>query len=94
MPNIMTEPLEIRRKRLIYRCDHRGTKELDLILGSFARINAPLLSEQELGMLEALIEERENDLMDWIVGRASPPARHDNALMARLRQFRFVDSLR
>ncbi len=85
---------DIRRKRLIYRCEHRGTKELDLLLGRFARRTVPLLDERELDMLEVLIEENENDLLDWIAGRLPPPDRHDNSLMARLRQFRFVDGPR
>jgi antitoxin CptB len=31
-----SDDAEIRRKRLLFRCWHRGTQEIDLIFGSFA----------------------------------------------------------
>ncbi|MCK5550642.1 MAG: succinate dehydrogenase assembly factor 2, partial [Hyphomicrobiaceae bacterium] len=32
----MSDELEMRRRRAAYRASHRGTKEMDLILGRFA----------------------------------------------------------
>ena len=37
---------EIRRKRLLFRCWHRGTQEIDLIFGSFAENAAGGLGPQ------------------------------------------------
>ena len=33
----MSEKLEILRKKLLYRASYRGTKEMDILLGSFVK---------------------------------------------------------
>jgi antitoxin CptB len=73
-----------RRKRLKYRSWHRGTKEMDLLLGPFADA---CLDEFDAGLLaayEALLEESEPDLYEWILGRATPPAAARSAVLERL----------
>ena len=40
--------LDDRRKRLLFRCWHRGTREMDLILGRFADAEIATLSDDEL----------------------------------------------
>lgn len=47
--------LDDRRKRLLFRCWHRGTREMDLILGRFADIEIAGLTDGELTQLEHLI---------------------------------------
>jgi antitoxin CptB len=54
--------LDDRRKRLLFRCWHRGTREMDLILGRFADAEIADLSEADLGQLEHLIELPDPDL--------------------------------
>src|ERR1700676_3990598 len=41
--------LDDRRKRLLFRCWHRGTREMDLILGRFAEAGIPGLAAEQLG---------------------------------------------
>src|SRR5215217_8121188 len=47
--------LDDRRKRLLFRCWHRGTREMDLILGRFADAEIGGLADLELKQLEDLI---------------------------------------
>ena len=57
--------LDDRRKRLLFRCWHRGTREMDLILGRFADAEISNLSDgdmAELEQLEQLIEVPDPDL--------------------------------
>ncbi|NEV78643.1 succinate dehydrogenase assembly factor 2, partial [Rhodopseudomonas sp. BR0C11] len=54
--------LDDRRKRLLFRCWHRGTREMDLILGQFADAEIGTLSEAELDELERLIEGSDHEL--------------------------------
>src|ERR1700733_15057589 len=54
--------LDDRRKRLLFRCWHRGTREMDLILGRFADAAIADLTDAELGQLEQLIEVPDPDL--------------------------------
>ena len=65
----MTTPPDIRRKRLLFRSWHRGTREADLILGSFAEANLAAFDEARLDRYEALLECPDADLFDWITGR-------------------------
>ena len=76
--------VENRRRRLRFRAWHRGTKEMDLILGSFVDANLPALDAAELDFLEALMEEPEQDAYAWITGKQPVPAGFDTPLMARL----------
>lgn len=83
----MSNALEIRRKRLLYRSWHRGTREADLILGRFAEAHLPLFDESRLDRWEALLECADADLYDWVAGRSTPPAVHDHDVMRLLITF-------
>jgi antitoxin CptB len=67
------DDLAIRRKRLLYQSRHRGTQEGDLLLGGFAERHLDGFDGEELDQFEALVNETDADLMDWILGRAMPP---------------------
>jgi len=88
----MAEDVEIRRKRLRYRSWHRGTKELDLLLGSFAERHLGALSAAELDQYEAILESDEHDIYAWLARRAPVPAEHDNAVMAAILRFKLTDA--
>jgi antitoxin CptB len=85
----MTAPLDIRRKRLRYRAWHRGTREADLLLGSFADAHLGGFDDGELDDFESLLECPDADLYDWIAGRAAPPPDQDNAVTRLLLSFRY-----
>ncbi|MBR0693398.1 succinate dehydrogenase assembly factor 2 [Bradyrhizobium lablabi] len=84
--------LDDRRKRLLFRCWHRGTREMDLILGRFADATIADLSDQELGQLEQLIEVPDPDLYAALTGDKVLPAECATALFERIRAFRAVGS--
>ncbi len=69
----MSENVETRRRRLLFRAEHRGFKEADLVIGGYARKNLPSMSEAALDEFEALIETPDQDLYAWIVGREPVP---------------------
>jgi antitoxin CptB len=78
----------MRRRRLRYRAWHRGTREMDLMLGPFADACAQSLSEHELGRLERLMEEEDPDLLRWVMGQELPPPGVDGEFIDRLIAFR------
>lgn len=78
--------LDLRRRRARYRAWHRGTREMDLILGPFADAALPDMGEGDLAAFEALLEVPDGDLYLWVTGGA-PPAEHDGQLLRRLREF-------
>jgi antitoxin CptB len=73
----LTDP---RRKRLLYRALHRGTKESDAVIGGFFTRVAGSLPEDKLPEAEALLEELDLDIMDWLMGRQPVPARWQNTI--------------
>jgi antitoxin CptB len=85
----MTEFTDIRRRRLYFRSWHRGTREADLVLGSFAEEHLAQFDDGQLSRYEALLECVENDLLDWILGREPPPPEYDNDVTRLLRSFKY-----
>ena len=56
---------EILKKQIIYRSSHRGTKEMDLLLGNFVRKNIDKFTDSELEDLENLMEIEDEILQKW-----------------------------
>ncbi len=83
--------LDDRRKRLLFRCWHRGTREMDLILGRFADAEIANLSDDELGQLERLIELPDPDLYAALTGDVPLSDEYANGLFDRIKSFRAVD---
>jgi len=82
-----SEDLELRRRRLRFRAWHRGTRELDLLLGRFVDAELAKLGERDIGAFEALMEVPDTDLYGWITGGLEIPAPYDTPLLLRLRAF-------
>src|SRR5215469_8959854 len=84
----MTDSSEIRRKRLLFRSWHRGTREADLLLGSFAEKYLGGFDDARLDAYEALLDCPDADLFDWLTGRTPPPAEYDTEVTRLLLAFR------
>ncbi len=69
------EPRAVRLKRLQMRSMRRGTKEMDLILMRFAGARLAAMSADELDAYDALLDENDQDLYQWVSGQAPVPAR-------------------
>ncbi len=82
-----SETLEIRRKRLKYRSQHRGTKELDLLLGRFAAERLDALDPDQIDRFEALLEAPSPLVYAWVIGQDDPPPELDNDIFQMLRDF-------
>lgn len=71
----MAETLQVRLKRLTMRSRRRSIKEMDLILGAYARDRLSGMDEDALLLYDALLSENDLDLYRWVTGQATPPAR-------------------
>jgi antitoxin CptB len=80
----MSEPREIRLKRLRMRAARRGTREMDLILGPFAEARLTGLPAEELVNFESLLSENDQDLYQWISGRCTIPSKY-REIVGRIR---------
>jgi antitoxin CptB len=73
--------IDIWRKKLRYRSWHRGTREMDLIMGRFADTNLPQFNETQLAEYEQLLTENDPDLYNWITHREPVPAEAQSSVM-------------
>lgn len=80
---------ETRRKRLIFRSGHRGTKELDILFGAFAARHLDGFTAAEMDAFETLLDLPDPDVFDWITGAADPPDGPVGAMVRRVKAFRF-----
>jgi len=84
----MTETIENRRKKLRIRAWRRGFKEADLILGRFADANLDTMTDDEIVSFDRLLDEADQDLYGWIIGREPAPAEFDTPVLKALQSFR------
>ncbi|GLK84414.1 FAD assembly factor SdhE [Ancylobacter defluvii] len=78
--------LDPRRRRLLFRSWHRGTREMDLLMGRFADALLPEMSEEEVDAFEILIEIEDPDLLGWVNSGAAP-APFDTPMFQRFCRF-------
>jgi antitoxin CptB len=86
---ISSDGLDPRRRRILFRSWHRGTREADLIMGRFADAHIAAFSDAELDQFEHLLDALETDLLSWMTGVAEVPADHDTPMFRRVREFHF-----
>ena len=92
--NRTSAELDPRRRRTLFRAWHRGTREMDLILGQFADNELGGLNEMELDEFEGILAEDDNDLFKWICGDMALPERLQTPLFARISAFRPDEAFR
>ena len=80
-----------RRKRLLFRCWHRGTRAMDLILGRFADAEISAMRDDEMAELVRLIEVPDPDLYAALTGDKPLDPEYASALFDRIKAFRAVD---
>lgn len=78
------EDISMRRKKLRYRAWHRGTLEMDRVLGPFADAHINDLSEADLDRLEAVMSEEDPSLLKWVMQQETPPATVDLEFLDRI----------
>lgn len=72
----MTEDRPTRLKRLAMRSMRRGTKEMDILLVRFGEARLEQMDDAALDAYEALLEENDQDLYQWISGQQPAPESH------------------
>ncbi len=83
----MSDPdpvIDTRRRRLIFRAHHRGTKEADLMIGGFVSRSIAAMTDADLDALEAILELPDVELSDWLTGRVPVPPELRTPLMERM----------
>lgn len=84
------ETLENKRKRLSFRAWHRGTREMDLLMGSFADRNLANFGAKELAEFEEILCQNDPDVYDWVSGQKTAPEACASSVLDLLLQHRFA----
>ncbi len=80
--------LDPRRRRILFRCWHRGLREMDLVFGQFADNELPGLSEADLDEFERIMDEEDNDLVRWVLGTLPVPEHLRTPLFERVAAYK------
>jgi len=72
----MSEPRDVRIKRLTMRSMRRGIKEMDLILTAYAARTLQGMDDAALETYDALLHENDQDLYQWVTGQSDSPERY------------------
>lgn len=84
------EDITKKRKRLIFRSWHRGTREMDLILGRFADQYVSAFSEEELAQYDQILSHSDPDLYNWVSEKEQVPANLLNDVLQKLIDFNLL----
>jgi antitoxin CptB len=84
------QSLEEWRKKLRFRSWHRGTREMDLLMGSFADDNVETFGAPELALYEEILMTNDPDIYDFVCKRKDVPANLQSPVMERLLAHKFV----
>lgn len=85
--NAEEDNISIKRKKLIFRSWHRGTREIDLLLGRFAEAHVPGFDAEHLALYDAFLSNSDPDIFNWVSRAESVPEEEDTAVMKLLLDF-------
>ncbi len=83
----MTDVLDDRRKKILYRARYRGFREADFLFGGFAAAHVATMNAAELDEFEALLTLSDHDVYAWVTGKADAPANIAGPVFERLKAF-------
>ena len=80
---------EILKKKIIYRSMHRGTKEMDLLLGNFVKKHIDELNTTELKDLARLLFIEDEIIYKWYFEKNSNNSIPNTKISLMLKNFKF-----
>lgn len=76
--------MEELKRKLLFRSKHRGFKEADIILGTFAEKFVCEMSDSELQEYDLILQQSDNDIYDWYTGKLEVPSDMSGSVMTKL----------
>ena len=85
--------IEKLKKKIIYRSNYRGTKEMDKLLGAFTRKYINDLNNEDLINLEKLLNIEDNNLYNFYNGISTGIKFDENNVNLLFKKFKYEESL-
>ncbi len=79
------------KKKIIYRSNYRGTKEMDKLLGAFTKTYIDKLSENDLLNLEKLLDIDDTNLYNFLNGLKTDVIIEKNNVSDLFKNFEYHD---
>ena len=79
--------LQVRRKKILFKFTHRGTKELDILLGNFVSNHINLLKPKELDYLEVILGFNDIDLYKILTNKKEIDKKMNKLLLKKIIKF-------
>ena len=85
----MTLNIDQLKKKIIYRSNYRGTKEMDKLMGAFTKKYISVLSLKDLIDLEKLLDVDDNNLYNYYNGIDCDIQFKDNYINSLFKDFKY-----
>ena len=82
------EDLETFKKKLIYRSNYRGTKEMDILLSNFVRTYINKLTESELIDLDKFLDFEDETIYNFYNNNFKNKKLSDNKISVLLKKYK------
>ena len=87
----MVTEIEQLKKKIIYRSNYRGTKEMDKLLGSFTQKYINQLNLKDLTDLEKLLDHEDEDLYNFYKGLNTNKKFENNNVNKLFKNFKYTN---
>ena len=87
----MSFDIEQLKKKIIYRSNYRGTKEMDKLLGAFTKKYIDELNFEDLLDLEKLLNIDDTNLYNFFNGMSTDYVFDENKISKLFRNFLYTD---
>lgn len=81
-------------KRLHWRAHHRGTKEADILIGSFFDAHVDSWTEADRTLFAAMLDEQDVDILSWATGTGEAPERYRGTVLKELQKLDYIPATR
>ena len=86
----MNSDIEQLKKKIIYRSNYRGTKEMDKLLGAFTNAYINQLNEKDLLDLQKLLNFEDEDIFNFYKGLNTNIEFEENNVNSLFKKFKYV----
>ncbi|HJO77231.1 MAG TPA: succinate dehydrogenase assembly factor 2 [Pelagibacteraceae bacterium] len=80
--------IKLLKKKILYRSEHRGTKEMDLLLGNFVNKYINEFNILELNQLDDLLNFDDDTLFKWYMNKIDDIKIPNNKVSNLLKNFK------
>ena len=85
----MTLNIDLLKKKILYRSNYRGTKEMDKLLGSFTKKYVNILNLKDLTDLEKLLDIDDTNLYNYYNGLKCDLKFKENYINSLFKNFKY-----